>query len=119
MPAVATASRPAVRSNINQDYTFDNFVVGSGTDLVFAAATAVANNPGGHFNPLFIHGGMGLGKTHLMQAIGNDMGAQDSDKKICYVTAENFMNDLIGSIRDNSTPGLQAEVPQCRCAAGG
>ena len=104
MPAVATASRPAARSNINQDYTFDNFVVGTGTDLAFAAATAVANNPGDHFNPLFIHGGVGLGKTHLMHAVGNAVAAQDPDKKICYVTAENFMNDLIGSIRDNKTP---------------
>jgi len=101
---VATAPRPAARTNINQDYTFGSFVVGSGTDLAFAAATAVANNPGDHFNPLFIHGGVGLGKTHLMHAVGNAVAAQDSDKKICYVTAENFMNDLIGSIRDNKTP---------------
>ncbi|MEN8006242.1 MAG: chromosomal replication initiator protein DnaA [Candidatus Krumholzibacteriota bacterium] len=103
----APVSRAATLSNINQDYTFANFVVGSGTDLAFAAATAVANNPGDHFNPLFIHGGVGLGKTHLMHAVGNAVGAQDPDKKICYVTAENFMNDLIGSIRDNRTPDFK------------
>jgi chromosomal replication initiator protein len=96
--------RSATAYNLNRDYTFENFVVGSGTDLAFAAATAVANNPGDHFNPLFIHGGVGLGKTHLMHAVGNAVATQDPDKKICYVTAENFMNDLIGSIRDNRTP---------------
>jgi chromosomal replication initiator protein len=100
----ATVSRPKTVPTINRDYTFENFVVGSGTDLAFAAATAVANNPGDHFNPLFIHGGVGLGKTHLMHAVGNAVAAQDPDKKICYDTAENFMNDLIGSIRDNRTP---------------
>ncbi len=101
--STGTATRPLV-GTVNPDYTFHNFVVGTGTDLAFAAATAVANNPGDHFNPLFIHGGVGLGKTHLMHAVGNAVGRQDPDKKICYVTAENFMNDLIGSIRDNRTP---------------
>ncbi len=101
---VVPVSRSAIISNINQDYTFQNFVVGTGTDLAFAAATAVGNNPGSHFNPLFIHGGVGLGKTHLMHAVGNAVASRDSDKKVCYVTAENFMNDLIGSIRDNRTP---------------
>ena len=94
-------------SNLNPDYNFKNFVIGSGTDLAFAAATAIANNPGTHFNPLFIHGGTGLGKTHLMQAIGNEIGRQRPNKKICYVTAEHFMNDLIGSIRDNRTPDFK------------
>ena len=95
---------PVSQSNLNPDYTFQNFVVGSGTDLAFAAATAIANNPGLHFNPLFVHGGTGLGKTHLMQAIGNEITRQRPDRRICYVTAEHFMNDLIGSIRDNRTP---------------
>ncbi len=98
------ARRTATITNINPEYTFDNFVVGSGTDLVFAAATAVANNPGGHFNPLFIHGGVGLGKTHLMHAIGNAIANEDPAKNICYITTENFMNDLIASIRDRRTP---------------
>jgi chromosomal replication initiator protein len=105
VPAIEPgSSRNAIISNINQDYTFANFVVGNGTDLAFAAATAVGNSPGDHFNPLFIHGGVGLGKTHLMHAVGNAIAAQDPTKKTCYVTAENFMNDLIGSIRDNKTP---------------
>ncbi|RLB95016.1 MAG: chromosomal replication initiator protein DnaA, partial [Deltaproteobacteria bacterium] len=97
-------SAPINSNNLNPDYNFQNFVVGSGTDLAFAAATAIANNPGSHFNPLFIHGGTGLGKTHLMQAIGNEIARLRPDRRICYVTAEHFMNDLIGSIRDNRTP---------------
>ena len=94
-------------SNLNIDYTFENFVIGSGTELAFAAATAIANNPGTHFNPLFIHGGTGLGKTHLMQAIGNQISRQHPQKKVCYVTTEQFTNDLIGSIRDNRTPDFK------------
>jgi chromosomal replication initiator protein len=101
--------RSATVTNINPEYTFDNFVVGSGTDLVFAAATAVANNPGGHFNPLFIHGGVGLGKTHLMHAVGNAIARENPDSRICYVTAENFMNDLVASIRDRRTPEFKAK----------
>jgi len=98
------AARQALGINLNPDYTFDNFVVGSGTDLAFAAATAIARNPGDRFNPLFIHGGVGLGKTHLMHAVGNAISTEWPQKRICYVTAETFMNELIGSIRDNRTP---------------
>lgn len=99
-----SAIHPNSASHLNPDYSFQNFVVGSGTDLAFAAATAIANNPGSHFNPLFVHGGTGLGKTHLMQSIGNEIARQRPEMKIVYVTAERFMNDLIGSIRDNKTP---------------
>ena len=101
--------KPAAYSSahLNPDYTFKNFVVGSGTDLAFAAATAIANNPGEHFNPLFIHGGVGLGKTHLMHAVGNEIFRQNPSSKICYVTTETFMNDLVHSIRDNRTPDFK------------
>ena len=111
-PAAATEPLPrrqATVTNINPEYTFDNFVVGSGTDLAFAAATAVANNPGGHFNPLFIHGGVGLGKTHLMHAVGNAIARSNPGARICYITAENFMNDLVASIRDRRTPEFKAK----------
>jgi chromosomal replication initiator protein len=87
------------RLKLNPDYTFVNFVVGSGTDLVSAASIA--------FNPLFIHGGVGLGKTHLMHAIGNAILTNHPTKKICYVTAEQFMNDLIFSIQQNRTPDFK------------
>ena len=100
----ARPMRPAAVYNLNPDYTFESFVVGSGTDLAFAAASAIANNPGVRFNPLFLYGGVGLGKTHLMHAIGNAIAANWPAKKVCYITAETFMNDLIGSIRDNRTP---------------
>ncbi|MEZ4461778.1 MAG: chromosomal replication initiator protein DnaA [bacterium] len=106
--SLAVLERPAWQgSNLNGDYTFTNFVVGSGTDLAYAAATAVANNPGGHFNPLFIHGGVGLGKTHLMQAVGNAIAARNPEWRVCYVSAENFMNDLILSIKENRTPDFK------------
>ena len=93
--------------NLNSDYTFDNFVVGSGTDLVYAAAVAVSREPGEHFNPLFIHGGVGLGKTHLMHAIGMAILIKNPTKKVRYVTAEQFMNDLIFSIQQNRTPDFK------------
>jgi chromosomal replication initiator protein len=103
---LAAPPRPT-HLNLNPDYTFANFVVGSGTDMAFAAATAVARNPGSHFNPLFIHGGVGLGKTHLMHAVGNAIAETHPGRRIAYITAENFMNDLIGSIRDNRTPDFK------------
>jgi len=93
-----------VRGNLNPDYTFQNFVVGSGTDLAYAAATAVASQPGDHFNPLFIHGGVGLGKTHLMHAIGNRIARNWPGKKICYITAEQFMSELVLSIQQKRQP---------------
>jgi chromosomal replication initiator protein len=106
-PSSVPAPRAAQTINLNPDYTFANFVVGSGTDMAFAAATAVARNPGSHFNPLFIHGGVGLGKTHLMHAVGNAIADTHPQRRIAYITAENFMNDLIGSIRDNRTPDFK------------
>ncbi len=93
--------------NLNGDYSFDNFVVGSGTDLVYAACVAVSKKLGDHFNPLFIHGGVGLGKTHLMHAIGNAVVENFPGRKVCYVTAEQFMNDLIFSIQQNRTPDFK------------
>jgi chromosomal replication initiator protein len=90
-------------AQLNPDYTFDTFVVGSGTELPHAASLAVSRRPGDHFNPLFIHGGAGLGKTHLMHAIGNAVLASKPDLLIRYVTAEQFMNDLIFSIQQNRT----------------
>jgi len=95
------------RVNLNFDYNFENFVVGSGNDLVYAAAVAVSREPGAHFNPLFIHGGVGLGKTHLMHAIGNAILKNHQGKKVYYVTAEHFMNDLIHAIQQNRTPDFK------------
>jgi chromosomal replication initiator protein len=82
-------------------YTFENFVVGSSNQFANAACLAVANNPGKVYNPLFIYGGVGLGKTHLLNAIGNFLVSHHSmtDSRICYITAEEFTNELINSLR--------------------
>ena len=108
MPAPQPPPPPVVTPRgLNSDYVFANFVPGSGTDLAYAAATSIAKNPASHFNPLFIHGGVGLGKTHLMQAIGNAIAENRPQSRICYVTAESFMNDLIRSIQENRTPDFK------------
>lgn len=83
-------------------YTFDTFVVGDATKLAFAAAQSVAKNPGTTYNPLFIYGGVGLGKTHLMQAIGNEVLRKDPKKKLEYVSSEKFTTDFITSLNKNS-----------------
>lgn len=85
--------------SLNFKYNFTNFVVGKKNELAHAAAQAVAANPGGVYNPLFIYGGVGLGKTHLLQAIGHEMNKKDVDVKILYVTCEKFTNDFISAVR--------------------
>ena len=85
-------------SPINKNFTFDSFVAGAGSKFVYAAAKAVAENPGETFNPLFIYGESGLGKTHLMHAIANRLAQTSPEKKVLYTTSENFLNDLIDSI---------------------
>jgi len=87
--------------NINPKYTFDEFVTGSSNQFAYAAAMAVANNPATTYNPLFIYGGVGLGKTHLINAIGNEIQKKNPHVAICYYTSEKFMNELINSLRYN------------------
>ncbi|MBQ8685022.1 MAG: chromosomal replication initiator protein DnaA [Clostridia bacterium] len=90
-------------SPINKQFTFDSFVTGPGNKFVYAAAKAVAENPGDDtFNPLFIYGESGLGKTHLMQAIANDLAVRAPEKKVLYTTCENFLNEFIDSIAQRS-----------------
>ena len=84
-----------ISSNLNSKYTFENFIVGNSNKFAHAAALAVAENPGKMYNPLFIYGNSGLGKTHLMHAIGNYI-VKNSDKKVLYVTSEQFVTDFIG-----------------------
>jgi len=87
--------------NLNRKYTFDEFVAGSSNQFAYAAAMAVANNPATTYNPLFIYGGVGLGKTHLANAIGNAILKKSPHMRICYYTSEKFMNELINSLRYN------------------
>ncbi len=80
---------------LNPDYSFDNFVTGPGNDLAYAAATAVSNQLGTAYNPLFIHGGVGLGKTHLLQAICQKVLAEDPTRRLCYLSCEAFVNHFM------------------------
>jgi len=95
---------------LNPRYTFDNFVKGKSNEFALAVATAVSQNPGVEFNPLFIYGGSGLGKTHLMQAIGHEILKTKPETKVLYITSENFMNEFISTITDktNSVTSSQA-----------
>lgn len=98
LPAVSARVQ---KININSKYTFDEFVTGSSNQFAYAAAMAVANNPATTYNPLFIYGGVGLGKTHLVNAIGHEILKKDPNTSICYYTSEKFMNELINSLRYN------------------
>ena len=88
-------------TTLNQKYTFDTFVVGNNNRFAHAAAIAVADKPGESYNPLFLYGGVGLGKTHLMHAIGNRIMQNNRSAKILYVTSEKFTNQMINAIKDN------------------
>ncbi|OYW86421.1 chromosomal replication initiator DnaA [Candidatus Saccharibacteria bacterium 32-49-10] len=84
---------------LNPRYTFDNFIVGSSNDLAYTASQAVAANPGVKYNPIYFYGGVGLGKTHLMQAIGNEITHQQPDARVLYISSETFVNEFLDHIR--------------------
>ena len=94
------------RANLNPKYTFDTFVVGSNNKFAHAASLAVADKPGQIYNPLFLYGGVGLGKTHLMHSIAHSILKQDKTKKVLYVTSEIFTNELIDAIRNNNNTSI-------------
>ena len=94
----ATPPLPRNQTGLNLNYRFDTFVVDTPNRICHATALAVSENPGRDYNPLFIYGGVGLGKTHLLHAIGNRLSATQPDKKVLYVTSETFMNEYVESI---------------------
>lgn len=96
----AEASEKPVLGNLNPKYTFDSFVIGSSNRFAHAAALAVAEVPARAYNPFFIYGGVGLGKTHLLQAIGHYVATNNPELSVKYMTVESFTNDFINSVRD-------------------
>jgi chromosomal replication initiator protein len=108
LPTASTA-KP---HNLNEKYTFDTFVVGSSNELAYAACQAVAKSPGTKYNPLFIYGGVGLGKTHLMQAVGNEISRQDPSKRIEYVTSESFTNEFLQALQKKNTNSFAEKFRQ-------
>lgn len=100
-------------SQLNPKYTFESFIVGGANNMAHAAAVAVAGEPGQIYNPLFIYGGVGLGKTHLMQAIGHEMLKNNPNARVKYVTSETFTNDLVNSIGSNTQEEFREEYRSC------
>lgn len=98
-PKKAVREKAEFQQFLNSKYTFEKFVCGGGNQFAHAASQAVANNPATSYNPLFIYGGVGLGKTHLLMAIGNHIQSRNGSAKICYYTSEKFMNEMINSLR--------------------
>lgn len=101
------------RQGINERYTFDNFVVGSGNELAFAACQSIAAQPGSKYNPLFLYGGVGIGKTHLMQAVGNAVTARNPAAKVVYITTEQFVQEFVDAIRFKKTADFVAHYRTC------
>ena len=96
---------------LNQSFTFDSFIVGKSNEMAYNSSKAVAEKPGTQYNPLFIYGGTGLGKTHLLQAIGND--AVSKDKNVIYVTIEQFMNDFLFSMKNKNLEHFKSKYRKC------
>jgi len=99
--------RKRPHGNLREEYTFDNFVIGQNNSFAANAAMAIAKNPGTGYNPCLIYGGVGLGKTHLIQSIGNSVHQEFDDLKVVYVTMETFTNDFIQSIREKKTQAFK------------
>lgn len=105
-----TAATPA--STINKSYTFETFIVGKNNELAHAASQGVSKNPGTQYNPLFIYGGVGLGKTHLMHAVGNKLIANNPRLRVLYATSEKFTNDYIDALRQKKMDDFKKRYRQ-------
>ena len=109
-----TEEYAAAPANIDKKYTFDSFVVGKNNEFGYAAALSVAQDPAGTYNPLFIYGGTGLGKTHLMQAIANKINAEKPELKVIYVTCEQFVNEIIDTMFTSRGPDAREKSTKLR-----
>ena len=107
-----TPARPSLDIKLNQRYTFDTFVVGPNCSFAHAAALAVAQSPAKAYNPLFVYGGVGLGKTHLMQAIGHGAGRSSKANRVCYITCEQFTNEFIQGVQTSSLTKFRKKYRQ-------
>lgn len=105
--SIPSIPRKQCSHNLNPNYTFESFVVGASTQFAHAAALAAANSPSRTYNPLFIYGDVGLGKTHLMQAIGNHIALKKPKSKISYLTCEAFTNEYIDAIQNNNVSAFR------------
>jgi chromosomal replication initiator protein len=99
---IKSALSPRLGMALNANYTFTDFIIGPSNSFAHAASMAVASNPGGTYNPLFIYGDTGLGKTHMMQAVGHSVQSQNPNARVCYITSEALLNDFIESIGTNT-----------------
>jgi chromosomal replication initiator protein len=112
-PDLAKTTERVAEAPLNPRYQFDAFVIGSSNRFAHAAALAVAENPAGSYNPLFIHGGSGLGKTHLLHAIGNYVRENFPSRHVRYVSTETFMNEFVDAIRTNTTIAFKRRYRDC------
>ncbi len=108
-PQVFLHSRPQYPPKLNQNYNFNEFVIGTNNKFAHSASLAVAESPGNTYNPLFLYGESGMGKTHLMQAVGNFVLQELEDKNVYYITTEEFTNEMIDAIRNNRMPEFRGK----------
>ncbi|HUP70454.1 MAG TPA: chromosomal replication initiator protein DnaA [Acidimicrobiales bacterium] len=109
----SSSDEPVQAPSVDADYTFDAFVTGPSNRFAHAAARSVAETPGKSYNPLYIHGGVGLGKTHLLHAIGNYVRHNFRGRLVRYVPSETFLNEFVDAIRTNTTPAFKRRYREC------
>lgn len=100
---LTTTLAHSYRQGLNERYTFESFIVGSGNELAYAACQAIAQNPGSKYNPMFVYGGVGIGKTHLIQAVGNAILAKNPEARIVYASTEQFVQEFVDALRFKKT----------------
>ncbi len=116
-PTPASTVHAAVQgaSNLQRDYLFESFVEGKSNQLAVAAARQIAENPGGAYNPLLVYGGVGLGKTHLLHAIGNQILSRRPDAKVVYLGSERFVSDMVKALQHNALPEFKRHYRSLNC----